>query len=580
MRKVLYYIVVLLPFLLTVVFCIKSIREPDLWWQIRTGEWIIANNSIPKTDIFSMTYAGVPWINIKWGFEVLAAATSKIFSPDTVYLWQALVSITILLLLRKIVYSFFSKNDTVFLLVTIFYLIATEYRMIARPEMFSHLGVILFIYVWLLYKQKNIRYAWLFIPLQIIWTNMHEAYGIGIVLLFIFLACEWWLYWQKKENKPWLLTAIVLLALAGLCINPNGYHLLLRPFNIFAQLQQNKFTTELVAVYDKVYWEKEAYLFLFSILLISILFLKHKNTIIAFARKNQSFIAYLLVVIAFTVLALLAYRNIIFFFIIIFPILYYLLSLSIQHPSKWQLALIVAGLLLYGMIVTDYYYKTVNSRDRYGLAILGDKNPVGAAEYIAAKGLSNKKCFSDYLSSSYLLWRLQPDFKTYIDLRDLDIYPSSFFDHYGTITENKDSFFSIDKKYNFEYVVLYRPIHTSLHYALYNDSIFACVYADKTAVIYQKTDSFSRGDIFAIAPNLPVSKLSGIINKFFNPFYTEYKIDAIKNDYYAAEFYATVGKLKIARDRIDAYHAVYPDNEEGNLLRQKIYSIIQQYNIQ
>ena len=55
------------------VFCIlagialslKAIREPDLWWMYRTGEWMLENGQVTKTDPFSYTFAGVYWINVK-----------------------------------------------------------------------------------------------------------------------------------------------------------------------------------------------------------------------------------------------------------------------------------------------------------------------------------------------------------------------------------------------------------------------------------------------------------------------------------------------------------------------------------
>jgi hypothetical protein len=67
----------------------KQLREPDLWWQIRTGEWIIANGEVPTQDVFSLLISGTSWINIKWGFEVMAAAVAGAFGAESVLLLQA-----------------------------------------------------------------------------------------------------------------------------------------------------------------------------------------------------------------------------------------------------------------------------------------------------------------------------------------------------------------------------------------------------------------------------------------------------------------------------------------------------------
>ena len=79
-------------------------REPDLWWQIKTGDWILEHHEVPKKDVFSFTFEGKPWVNIKWGSEVLFASVAKAFGPECIFLIQLLVScllVYVLLLLCK-----------------------------------------------------------------------------------------------------------------------------------------------------------------------------------------------------------------------------------------------------------------------------------------------------------------------------------------------------------------------------------------------------------------------------------------------------------------------------------------------
>ncbi|MBU3676352.1 MAG: cytochrome C biosynthesis protein, partial [Chitinophagaceae bacterium] len=76
-----------LPALWAIAFSLKSLREPDLWWQIRTGQLILQEGHVPVTDSFSYTQFGQAWINIKWSFEVVAALLAGI-SPELVLLLQ------------------------------------------------------------------------------------------------------------------------------------------------------------------------------------------------------------------------------------------------------------------------------------------------------------------------------------------------------------------------------------------------------------------------------------------------------------------------------------------------------------
>src|SRR4051812_23036012 len=86
-------------YLIAIALSIKSFREPDLWWQIRTGQWILQHSAVPHRDVFSYTFNGAAWINIKWGFEVVTAMVSSSLGPESVFIIQALISCLILFFL-------------------------------------------------------------------------------------------------------------------------------------------------------------------------------------------------------------------------------------------------------------------------------------------------------------------------------------------------------------------------------------------------------------------------------------------------------------------------------------------------
>jgi len=44
--------------------------DPDLWWHLRTGQWIVETGTVPHTDPFSFTRAGQPWVSHEWLSEV------------------------------------------------------------------------------------------------------------------------------------------------------------------------------------------------------------------------------------------------------------------------------------------------------------------------------------------------------------------------------------------------------------------------------------------------------------------------------------------------------------------------------
>lgn len=48
-----------------------AVRDPDLFWHLKVGDWIIQNSALPHTGILSRTAANLPWVAYSWGYEVL-----------------------------------------------------------------------------------------------------------------------------------------------------------------------------------------------------------------------------------------------------------------------------------------------------------------------------------------------------------------------------------------------------------------------------------------------------------------------------------------------------------------------------
>ncbi len=578
MQKFLNSFLYIIGFLLAVAVSIKSLREPDIWWQIRTGEWILAHKNVPKVDVFSFTHDGQGWINIKWGFEVLAALISRHLGPESVFILQIIACVLILFFIKKILGLFKLDSPALFITTAVLLLFGIEYRIIGRPEMCSHLMEVIFLYLLLLYHNTGSRLIYLLIPLQILWCNMHEAYATGIVMLLIYTLTAWGNSLFLKTEKPLQISLITFLSICAVMVNPRGILLLTRPFNIFSQVQQNKYTTELDSFFSADYWHKESYLFVIAAVIFIIFLIKKLR---GGQLKNKNFIfppEYLAICLAFLVLSFTAYRNIIFFLLAIAPFIAYFIHTYFSKIENYKLPLAIISVCIYILIVSNKYYELTNSRDRFGLEVLSVNNPVGAADFIEQKQLKTKKCFSDYLTSSYLLWKLQPEFKTFIDLRDLDIFSTDFFEKYLGIINDPAKYYALDQKEHFEYVVLYRRSNEALHQYLYNDSIYACVFVDPVAAVYQKTDNIPPGDIFRPCYTVSNHIFADIVNKVFNPLYQSYDYDHANYDFEAASYYTNVGKISLAEKRINQYLYMNPANQDAINLKNQVLNLKSKIN--
>ncbi len=566
-------VLVALVYLIAIAFSIKSLREPDLWWQIRTGQWILEHGQIPTVDMFSMTKAGTEWINIKWGFEVLVSLISKYLGTESVFLLQVLVSALIVYFLRKTVQLFHVKSELVLFYSFLILLVGVQYRMIGRPEMFSHLFEVVVLYLLLRFYKNEDKSVWLLVPLQVIWTNMHEAYGMGLVMVGLFWFGNFIYVIKEKEPKNFQLLKVFGLMLVATCLNPRGWTLLIRQFNILKQLSENKYTTELDNILSPEYWNVESFLLILVLLLIGLLIFKLFKNGKLYSLINSFSTGYILLLIAFLGLSFTAYRNIVFFFFLSFPMVEVLVDNFYTNKVQRTKLAIAIGIAFYISIVSNGFYHLIDSRDRYGLEVLSTHNPLGAADYIAQKGLKSKNGFSDYLTSSYLLWRLQPDFKTYIDLRDLDVFNNEDFENYMKLVNFPNQFKTVDDSLNFDFVVLYRLADPYLHAYLYRDSIYACTYVDAVAAVYEKTDDFTRDDIFSKCKPVETGTVANIVNHIFNPLYQPFDYLNLNQDYFAAEYYFTVGRLQLASIRIRKFLLDNPNDPLGLALFEKINSV-------
>ncbi len=552
-------------YLIAFALSIKCFREPDLWWQIRTGQWILQNGAVPVADPFSFTFFGKPWINIKWGFEVLAALVSDSLGPESVYLIQAFFSLLLVFFLITLAKAFgrdgivFNPPKWIIVLGLLLTLFTIEYRIIGRPEMTSHLLTVVFVTLLLRYRKGDFKWIWLLLPLQVLWTNMHEAFGLGLVLVALFTIGTWVEFFIIKDaglkKKAVLLSVVLALMPIAVLINPRGYVLLLQPLEIFGQVQENKFTTELVPITSYEYWNKEAYLTVGLIVLtlagVGYKMWQDKKSAKAYtAILNVIPMGYVVIVVALAYLATTAYRNIVFLVLVLFPVLVFAFAQAFrkveQYSKKIEIALLVLAVGFYGLIVSDKYYEIINSRDHFGLQVLSSNNPIGAAEYLKKQNIQGKG-FTDYLVSSYLMWRLRPDFKSFIDLRDLDVFPSSFFQEFIESMVMPDVFAKTDSAYKFDYaVILNRPDFASAHEILRQSGKYKEVFADRVALVYIRGADSVAKDIFSSTPPLPAHLTASAINHLLNPAYSPVKEELYEEDYFATVYYLQAGEYDIA----------------------------------
>ncbi len=552
-----------LVLLTTIAFCLKNTIEPDIWWQLAAGNWMLDHGTVLVNDPFSFTFYGTNWINIKWGYELLLAIFTGIFSPELVPVTQAMVSCVLVYFVVRTARLFLSHDNKAAGYLAgftgvLFMLLAGEHRMNSRPEMFTHLFTVIFIFLLSLYEKKKSKSIYWLIPIQLLWANLHDGYVVGLMLVLIYIVICWLrIFFSAVHEKPWAISLVGLGMVLANCINPYGYKLLFKTVGIFNQIKETKYTTEFLDYNSYQFWTWQSYL-VFSVFIIVVMAELFRLFRAVKPEMNSSYIAHILMherlvslafVGAFFALALLAYRNIIFLAIVIAPLSIEFLQFLTVKIKPWflrrlQLLLIIVYAVLYFGIVSNYYYTITKSRNHFGLEIPSTKHPVQTANFLSASGV-HSTIFTDYLSSSYLIHAGYPNFRSFIDLRDYEIFTPAFFDTYANAVSSGSEFKKLDNQYHFNAVVLLAKQNDALHQYLYNDSVFHLVHLDAVCAVYSKTVAASTKK-FTASPNIPAGNLAHLINHIFNPFYTYETETAMMANQEAASYFLKVHDLPMA----------------------------------
>jgi len=180
MQKILW-----LSFLLFVACYITGpLVDPDLWWHIMAGRWILSHSAVPHQDYWSMFGQGQTWRAYSWSSEVLYALAER---------WWGLSGLLGLkfILAAVIVFSFavtftrLSGDGFVGALLAAFTSGACVSHFTLRPQ-----SLVWALMAWLIYHAhrmyvegfSNRRAAWIAL-LFVIWANTHVTTVLGLAVL-------------------------------------------------------------------------------------------------------------------------------------------------------------------------------------------------------------------------------------------------------------------------------------------------------------------------------------------------------------------------------------------------------------
>jgi hypothetical protein len=206
--------------------CVDVLHDPDLWWHLRLGQWILDTHSVPHTEMFSFSAAGNAMTAHEWGSEVLFALMARLGGLLMVSLVMAAVAWSGLLALGLRARS----RGAGVVAVAVALLLgarAAEPVLGTRPQVITVALVCWTLLISERYLARGGRLVWLLPPVVLVWANLHGGVVLGVGALALLLALSTLSLLLRRPDAPsaarvrTLGLAVALAAVAG-CLNPNG----------------------------------------------------------------------------------------------------------------------------------------------------------------------------------------------------------------------------------------------------------------------------------------------------------------------------------------------------------------------
>jgi len=212
------------------LICLKMsiVEDPDAWWHLRTGEWILQHCAVPRTDPFSSFGAGRPWAAYSWLFEIiifqlfqrLGLAGLVVYSTAMV----TLITVVLHRLIRRLQADFTFAVLLTFVAASILYQLFTP-----RPWLFTFLFFALELDLLMQARKTGKTRGLLWLPvLFALWANLHIQFIDGLLVLGIALTesflARWWTGIQARI-RPGRLCGIFMACILATMANPFGWRI-------------------------------------------------------------------------------------------------------------------------------------------------------------------------------------------------------------------------------------------------------------------------------------------------------------------------------------------------------------------
>lgn len=214
---------------------VAVVGDPDIWFHLRTAQWILLHHAVPHTDPFTSFAAGTPWTAYSWLFDLVVLTLYRWLGLNGLVVYTAGMLVAITMALHRMVrrlHGDFASGAW----LTLIAIVCTAHIWTPRSWMFS----ILFFTIQLdllmhARRTGKCRELWFLPVLYLLWANLHIEFVYGLAVLGIALLESAFAFWWDRTRTPISLgqiSAVVAACVAATLVNPYGWNLYTTAFGL------------------------------------------------------------------------------------------------------------------------------------------------------------------------------------------------------------------------------------------------------------------------------------------------------------------------------------------------------------
>jgi hypothetical protein len=415
---------------------LTPLEDPDVWWLLRGGRYIVETGTFPRVDPFSASAQGATWVNHAWGFEVLLYAVHAVGGTTALIGLGAVFA----MLTFGVLYAVMRREGlgTAWALgLVALGALATRGFWYPRPQLVTYLFLALF---WSVLRGSAAgpsgRLGWLPV-LTVLWVNLHGGFLVGPALVAVVLAADGlaWLLAPAGEAAPPVrrlraLAGVLAASLAAALVNPFHYHAILFPLQVLG----DAFSQAHIAEWGPLPFQHPQVMLLEGLVILT-LGLFAAGPAIASWRDVA-------VLLPFLHLGLTAIRNTPLLVIVLLPVAgralgerWRTVGPRLAAASRWRWPVAATAVALSGVLALIGLARGVPPALAAFMPRLGESSdafPAGAVEFLR-RHPEPGALFNEYVWGGYLIWHLFPDYRVTIDGRAAVYGPRRFREHVAIV---------------------------------------------------------------------------------------------------------------------------------------------------